>query len=122
MAWRFRNTGSLPWPRVELCCSEGDPMSFTGCDLSELPAGQHIDVPVIIHAPNHIGHAGGAFRLRSEFHGFITDPLWIMLEVNGPLQPGAPQQSILEPMQVPSGLVPGVSGDVVGDVGEAMDL
>ena len=83
MVWRFRNTGQTPWPGVELCCSDGDNFSYPGHNLSNLPAGQHIDVPVTLRAPNQNGSIGGAFRLRSELHGYITEPTWCMLEVVG---------------------------------------
>merc|ERR1719263_1622036 len=74
MVWRFRNSGAEAWPRVELCCADGDPFSFAGADLSNLAPGVHMDVAVSLRAPHVTGSVGGAFRLRSELHGYITEP------------------------------------------------
>jgi len=85
MVWRFRNVGQHAWPWLELVCADGDAL---GLDLhasraAPLAPGQHVDMPVRLVAPPTCGSVGGAFRLRSEFHGYVTEPTWIMLEVAG---------------------------------------
>lgn len=87
MVWRFRNVGSHAWPNVDLVCSEGEELSFrtqTAPGVGPPPPGGTIDIEVHLTAPPAHGSAGGAFRLRSELHGYICDPIWVLLEVAGP--------------------------------------
>ena len=85
MIWRFRNVGLHSWPATELVCADGDSLGLQSGSASivNLGPGCHVDLPVNLRAPFATGSVGGAFRLRSELHGYITEPSWVFIEVAG---------------------------------------
>jgi len=86
--WRFRNLGQNRWPATELALADGDVVEFAVQPFSLPQPGEYVDIVAHLKVPQTAANSrfGSAFRLRSELHGYFTEPIWVFVEVSGGMQ------------------------------------